>query len=117
MAISTYHRPVSQAVIEGLGGDFSIVGVSSTLIVTTNGPYSVTLNGSFNSNGIGRATSITYSYDNAPYLTFSGFSLNTTDTYGATTLFRGNDRINGSWGNDIFYISQGNDDYYARADR
>ena len=113
MAIATYHRPVSLAILEGLGGDFSLVSASSTLVVTTNGPYSMALNGFFNSNGTGRLTSITYSHDNAPYLTFSGFSLSTTDTYGAYTLFRGNDRINGSWGNDIFFISQGNDDYYG----
>lgn len=111
MATITYHQPADAAFFQGFSGTLGLISASSTLIVTGSGPYSAAVSGIFSPTGSGIANSITYSYDNTPYVTFSGFTISATNTYAASTLFKGNDVINGSAGNDTFYASLGNDDY------
>ncbi len=111
MANITYHQPADSAFFQGFSGTPSLVSASNTLIVTADGPYSAAISGIFSPTGSGIANSITYSYGGTPYVTFSGFSISATNTYAVNNLFRGDDRITGSWGNDTFFVSLGNDDY------
>ena len=111
MAVMIYHRPVDASFLMMFNGVATDVRFeSSTSIRVDYGAYSASLGGSFNAYG-GRATSMTFLYEETPYLTISDFSISATNASAAARLLNGNDRVIGSSGNDTFFVSMGNDEY------
>ena len=114
MATITYHQPFAPSFLDSFE-NIVVTGVTSSSIVASDGPYSVVINGFFSSSNYGRVTSFAFSYDNTPYLSFTGLNATVTGT-NLNALFNaldGNDRIVGSWGNDTLFATLGNDDYYG----
>lgn len=118
MATLTYHQPVDSTLFQAFSSaSYVITGISSSQVVAVAGSYSAVMSGFFSSGGYGQVSAITYSYGGQPYLTMSNINVSTSNPYGTSRTFDGNDRIVGSWGNDTFFATRGDDDYLGGTGR